>query len=66
MITAKLQAEVRKAEDLSEETWQSFSSGDIEQAEFVKTFGEKRKAQHKKAAKLEMVQMDPSILSRTG
>jgi len=66
VIITKLQKETKRDEDACDEIWTSFSTGEIEHQEFVKSFIEKRKTQHRRAAKLEMVQIDPSILSRAG
>jgi len=64
VIMGKLASESRKGEEESEEVAQRFMSGEIEVNEFVKSFIESRKKYHKRSAKLEMLQADPSILSQ--
>lgn len=52
---------MRKFEQESENTAESFLSGELDLNDFVEGFVEKKKKYHTTASKLEMVIADPSI-----
>uniref|UniRef100_A0A7E4VQN4 VPS37 C-terminal domain-containing protein n=1 Tax=Panagrellus redivivus TaxID=6233 RepID=A0A7E4VQN4_PANRE len=53
VVSALLQAASREAEDESEKIAEQFANGQVEIAEFVRTFEEKRKLAHKRKVKSE-------------
>jgi len=63
-VINKLRAETARTEAENERVIESFYNGDLEVNTFTKIFIEGKMHQHKRAAKLEMVQADPSILAR--
>jgi len=65
VIIGKLSSATKNAEGESEEIVEKFNSGELDASQFVKSFIEKKKIHHKRAAKLEMVKADPSILSKS-
>jgi len=62
VIMGKLASETHRVEEESEDLAQQFLRGEIEINEFPKVFIEARKRFHRRAAKMEMLQADPSIL----
>ncbi|KAJ3041449.1 hypothetical protein HK097_002272 [Rhizophlyctis rosea] len=65
-IVTKLQSSLTESDDLSESISQSFLDGKVQPDDFIKQYRDTRRVYHLRAAKLERVARDPTLLHGAG